>query len=50
MTTPTTPTKGGAAIFSHIGSVKKCGVRKRRGTSPTPSEVIGRFLFIFHMF
>ena len=47
-TTPAMPTKGGANLFSHIGSVKKWGVRRQRGTSSTPSEVIGRFLFIFH--
>ena len=49
-TTPATPTKGGATLFSHIGSVKKWGVMRRRGTSSTPSEVIGGFLFISNFF
>jgi len=49
-TTPVTPTKTGATLFGRIGSVKKWGVRSRRGTSSTPSEVIGRFLFIFFLY
>ena len=49
-TTPAIPLKGGVALFSRIGGVKKWGVRRRRGTSSTSSEVIGRFLFIFHIF
>ncbi|KIM35749.1 hypothetical protein M413DRAFT_325892 [Hebeloma cylindrosporum] len=40
MPTPATPTKGGATLLSRIGSVKKWGVRRRRGTSSTPSEVV----------
>ena len=35
------PTKGGATLMSRIGSVKKWGVRRRKGTSSTPSEIIG---------
>jgi serine/arginine repetitive matrix protein 2 len=49
MTMPATPTKGGATLMSRIGSVKKWGVRRRRGTSSTPSEVIGR-LFSYYSF
>ena len=45
-TVPVTPTKGGGTLLSRIGSVKRWGVRRRRGTSSTPSEVIGgSFLF-----
>jgi len=46
MTMPVTPTKGGATLMSRIGSVKKWGVRRRRGTSSTPSEIIGRLFFL----
>ena len=45
---PATPTKGDATLMSRIGSVKKWGVRRRKGTSSTSSEVIGGcFLTIF---
>jgi len=37
---PQTPIKG-AALLSRIGSVKKWGVRRRRGDSTTPAEVTG---------
>jgi len=48
MTMPATTTKGGMTLLSRIGSVKRWGVKKRRGTSSTPSEVIGGlFLFYF---
>jgi hypothetical protein len=43
MTMSATPTKGGTTLMSRIGSVKKWGVRRRRGTSSKPSEVIGGF-------
>ena len=44
MAIPATPTKGGTTLLSHIESVKKWGVR---GTSSTPSEIIGTLLLIF---
>jgi len=48
MTMPATTTKGGMTLLSRIGSVKGWGVKKWRGTSSTPSEVIGGlFLFYF---
>ena len=43
----TPPTKGSTTFLSRIGSVKKWGVRRRRGTSSTPSEVLGGFFFLF---
>jgi len=43
---PATSTKGGVTLLSRIGSIKKWGVRRRRGTSSTSSEVIGGFFFI----
>jgi len=54
MTMPATPMKGDATLPSRVGSVKKWGVRRRRGTISTPSEVIGglfsyySFLFSIH--
>ena len=50
MTMPATPTKGGVTLMSRIGSVKKWGVRRRRGTSSTPSEIIGRLFFLLFNF
>jgi len=47
MTMPATTTKGGTTLLSQIGSVKRWGVRKWRGTSSTPSEVIGGLFFYF---
>lgn len=47
--TTTTPTKGGTTLVSRIESVKKWGVRWRRGTSSTPSEVIV-MLFLLLLF
>ena len=47
MAMPATPTKGGATLMSRIGSVKKWGVRRRRGTGSTPSEVIGGLFSFF---
>jgi hypothetical protein len=37
---PQTPTKG-AALLSHIGSVKKWGVRRKRGDSTAPTDAKG---------
>ena len=39
---PQTPTKG-AALLSRIGSVKKWGVRRKRGDSTTPSDAKGTY-------
>ena len=50
MTIPATPTKGGATLLSRIESVKQWGMRRWRGTSSTPSEVIGTLALIFHFF
>ena len=50
MTMPVTPTKGGMMLMSRIGSVKKWGVRRWRGTSSTPSEVIGGFFSYYSFF
>ena len=44
MTMPTTLTKGGATLMSRIGSVEKWGMRRRKETSSTLSEVIGGLL------
>ena len=44
MTMPATLTKTGAALMSRIGSVKKWGMRRRRGTGSTPSVVINGLL------
>ena len=41
MTIPATPTKGGATLMSHIATVKKWGVRRRKRTNSTPSGIIG---------
>ena len=49
MTMLATPTKGSATLMSRIRSVKKWGMRRRRGTSSTPSEVIGG-LFSYYPF
>jgi hypothetical protein len=49
-TIPATPMKGGATLLSRIESVKKWGVRRWRGTSSTPSEVIGMLFLIFDFF
>jgi len=49
MTMLATPTKGGATLMSRIESVEKWGVRRRKGTSSTPSEVIGA-LFSYYSF
>ena len=50
MTVPATPTKGGATLMSRIGSVKKWGIGRRKGTSSTPSEVIGGFFSYYSFF
>ena len=50
MAMPVTPTKGGVMLMSHIRSVKKWGVRRRRGTSSMPSEVIGGFFSYYSFF
>jgi hypothetical protein len=49
MTMLATLTRTSAALMSRIGSVKKWGMRRRRGTGSTPSEVIGG-LFSFNSF
>ncbi|KAF9455212.1 hypothetical protein BDZ94DRAFT_1327687 [Collybia nuda] len=38
---PSTPNGKGGALLSRIGSVKKWGVRRKRGGSVTPGEVVG---------
>ena len=48
---PATPTKGPTMLLSHIRSDNGWGVRRKRGTSSTHSEVIGGlFLFLFLFF
>jgi hypothetical protein len=39
---PQTPTKG-AALLSRIGSVKKWGVKRRRGDSTAPTDANGMY-------
>ena len=45
MTMPATSTKGGATLMSHIGSARKWGVMRWKGTSSTSSEVIVMLFF-----